>query len=62
VPFTATLDGNGRPSEFKTDGSGIDPGLSLDFTFRDYGANQNISKPTGTIVNAPSTVYNLFNG
>jgi hypothetical protein len=62
VPFTATLDDNGRPSEFKTDGSGIDPGLSLDITFSDYGANQNISKPTGTIVEAPSIVYTMFNG
>jgi hypothetical protein len=61
VPFTATLDGNGRPSEFKTDGSGIDPGLSLDITFSDYGATQNISKPTGTIVDAPSTLYDIFN-
>jgi hypothetical protein len=62
VPFTATLDSNGRPSELKTDGSGIDPGLSLDITFSDYGANQNISKPTGTIVEAPSIVYTMFNG
>ncbi|MCW2642840.1 MAG: hypothetical protein JWP76_5146 [Dactylosporangium sp.] len=62
VPFTATLDGNGRPSELKTDGSGIDPGLSLDITFSDYGAHQNISKPTGTIADAPSTVYSILNG
>jgi hypothetical protein len=27
VPFTATLDSSGRLTEFKIDGSGIDPGF-----------------------------------
>jgi hypothetical protein len=62
VPFTATLDSSGRLTEFKIDGSGIDPGLSMDMTFSDYGSAQNISKPTGTIVAAPSTVYDILNG
>jgi hypothetical protein len=62
VPFTATLDSNGRLTEFKIDGSSIDPGLSVDMTFSDYGATQNITKPTGTIVAAPSTVYAILNG
>jgi hypothetical protein len=62
VPFTAALDSSGRLTEFKIDASGIDPGLSVDMTFSDYGASQNISKPAGTIVAAPSTVYAILNG
>jgi hypothetical protein len=62
VPFTATVDGSGRLTEFATDGAGIDPGLTVDVTFSDYGASQNISKPTGTIVPAPSAVYDILNG
>jgi hypothetical protein len=62
IPFTATLDSTGQLTEFKTDGSGIDPGLSVDMTFSDYATTQNISKPTGTIVAAPSTVYDILNG
>jgi hypothetical protein len=31
-------------------------------TFSDYGSAQNISKPTGTIVAAPSNVYDILNG
>ncbi|HEX6499801.1 MAG TPA: hypothetical protein VF054_12320 [Micromonosporaceae bacterium] len=61
VPFTATLDDQGRLTEFKIDGSGINDALSLDMTFSDFGAAQNISKPTGTITEAPSSVYNIFN-
>jgi hypothetical protein len=61
VPFTATLDGNARLTEFTTDGGGIDPGLSLDVTFSDYGTTQNITKPTGTIVSAPTAVYSFLN-
>lgn len=61
VPFTATLDDQGRLTEFKIDGSSIDPEASIDMTFSDYGADQNITKPTGTVKEAPSSVYDIFN-
>jgi hypothetical protein len=61
VPFTATLDGQGRLSDLKVDGTGIDPGLSIETTFSNFGGTATITKPAGAIP-APAGVYTILNG
>lgn len=61
VPFTATLDDQGRLVELKVDGASIDPALTVDVTFSDFGAIKPITKPVGAIP-APAAAYTFLNG
>jgi hypothetical protein len=61
VPFTAVLDGKGRMTDLKIDGSAINPGLGIEITFSDFGTAANIQKPdAGQIVEAPDSVIQMF--
>jgi hypothetical protein len=61
VPFTATLDTKGRLTEVKTDGTGIDPGLTITMTFTNFGSAVSITKPADAIP-APAGLYTVLNG
>ena len=61
VPFTATLDTKGRLTEIKSDGTGIDPALTVDMTFSNFGGAVSITKPAGATP-APASVYSMLNG
>lgn len=56
VPFTATLDSQGRLIDFKVDGTAIDPGVTIEVSFDNFGVPQSITKPTGAVP-APATIY-----
>lgn len=60
VPFTATLDDQGRLTSFKEDGATIDPALTVEITFTDFGAPMSITKPAGAI-EAPAAIYQFLN-
>ncbi|HKT05142.1 MAG TPA: hypothetical protein VJT31_36975 [Rugosimonospora sp.] len=60
VPFTATLDDQGHLTSFKEDGATIDPALTAEITFTDFGAPMSITKPAGA-VEAPAAVYQFLN-
>jgi hypothetical protein len=60
VPFTATVDAQGRLTELKVDASSIDPTLSMTVTFSNYGSATPVQKPAGTIVEAPQSVYDMY--
>ena len=60
VPFTATLDTKGRLTEIKTDGTGVDPALTIDMTFSNFGGAVSITKPAGATP-APAAVYGMLN-
>ncbi len=60
VPFTAAFDDKSRLVSLKVDGSAIDPSMTIEAAYRDYGVPVNITKPSGKIVEAPSTVYEVF--
>ena len=63
VPFTASVDDQGRLTSMKIDGSGIDPQLNVSMTFSDYGSPSNVTKPDASqIVEAPSAVQQMFAG
>ncbi|MGI5239616.1 hypothetical protein [Dactylosporangium sp. CA-139066] len=59
VPFTATVDDQGRLTALKLDGSAIDPGLTIDLVFSGFDAVKPITKPSGAI-NAPASLYAMF--
>jgi hypothetical protein len=59
VPFSATIDDKGRLTDFKTDGASIDPALTLEISFSNFGATKPIAKPTGAVP-APANVYKFF--
>jgi hypothetical protein len=61
LPFTATLDDQGRLTDFKVDLSSIDPSLSLETTYSDYGTPVTVTRPdAASVVEAPDSVYQLF--
>ncbi|MEV6927843.1 hypothetical protein AB0M46_25540 [Dactylosporangium sp. NPDC051485] len=61
VPFTAAVDEQGRLKTLKLDGTGIDPSISTEAEFTDFGAIQPITKPAGAYP-APASVYKMLNG
>jgi len=62
VPFTATVDDQGRLTELKIDLTTIDPSLAaLQTSYSDYGSTVSVAKPDpASVVEAPDSVYQLF--
>jgi hypothetical protein len=61
VPFTATLDSQNRLSDLKVDLSSIDPTLSLEVSYSDYGKPVTVTRPDqASVAEAPDSVYKLF--
>jgi hypothetical protein len=61
VPFTATLDDQGRLASLKVDGSGIEDGLTVSMTFSDYGAPVDITRPAASsVVEAPAAISQML--
>jgi len=59
VPFTATLDSQGRLTELAVTGSGE---LAADFQFTDFGSPDPVQAPPASdVVPAPDAVYQIFN-
>ncbi|GAA3207295.1 hypothetical protein ACFO1B_19400 [Dactylosporangium siamense] len=59
VPFTATVDGQGRLTAFAIDGASIDPELAMQLTFAGFGSVLPVTEPAGATP-APDSVYQLF--
>lgn len=60
VPFTATLDGQGRLTELKITGANQD--LNLDITFSNYGSPTPIAAPVAAdVLTAPDGLYQALN-
>jgi hypothetical protein len=59
MPFTATLDNQGRLTDFIVDASAVDKALGARFSFTNFGDAFPINKPRNT-VEAPPGVYALF--
>ena len=59
VPYTMTLDGQHRISEFNADASGFDPGLSADIKYSSWGADPNVKAPTSSVP-APDALYTVL--
>ena len=59
VPFTMTLDGQHRISEFNADASGFDPGLSADIKYSSWGADPNVKAPSPSVP-APDALYTVL--
>jgi hypothetical protein len=62
LPATITLDDQGRLSDVTVDMTSIDKSLKLELTYSGYGSPVTVNKPTGTIVEAPDTVQQIFAG
>jgi hypothetical protein len=63
VPFTATLDDQGRLLTFSVNGAKISKPLQFELVFSHYGAATAATQPTATnTVAASSSVYSLLNG
>jgi hypothetical protein len=61
IPFTATLDGQGRLSDLKLDLSSIGPGQELEVSYSDYGSPVTVTKPDPSqVAEAPDSVYQFF--
>ncbi len=60
MPFTATLDAQGRLTDFIVDGSAVDKALGARFMFSDFGVAFPIKPPVNGVVEAPPSIYNLF--
>jgi hypothetical protein len=61
VPFTATLDGQGRLSELKI--TGANEAFNLDITFSNYGSPTPIAAPAvADVLPAPDLLYQALNG
>jgi hypothetical protein len=63
VPFTATVDDQGRLATLKIDLSTVDPALSpVQTTYSDYGTTVTVTRPDpAQTTEAPDSVYQLFN-
>lgn len=59
VPYTLTIDGQHRISEFNADASGFDPGLSADIKYSSWGADPNIKAPSSPVP-APDALYTVL--
>lgn len=63
IPFTATLDDQGRLTDLNVDGSSIDPQLAIEVTLSDYGSATGISKPDASqVTEAPDSVLQFLKG
>jgi hypothetical protein len=61
VPFTATLDDQGRLSELKINGDSIGSGLSIDIAITNIGAASPITTPAASdVVPAPQAIYQIL--
>jgi hypothetical protein len=61
VPFTATLDDQGRMTHLKIDGSAIDPNLVVEATYSDFGKAADVTPPDSSqVVEAPDAVIKMF--
>ncbi|MFD0822971.1 hypothetical protein ACFQ0D_32665, partial [Micromonospora zhanjiangensis] len=63
VPFTATVDGQGRLTDLTVQMSTLQPGVGdLKTSYSDFGAPVSVNKPpAGQTTEAPSELLNLFN-
>ena len=63
IPFTATLDDQGRLTDLNVNGSSIDPALGIEITVSDYGSATGISKPDSSqVIEAPDSVLQFLKG
>lgn len=64
VPFTATMDGEGRLTELVVDMDAIAPGLGkMTTTYSDFGTTVTVKKPPASLVEeAPAEVLKAFGG
>jgi len=60
VPFTATVDAQGRLTRFTVDASTVNPELSYDIAFTGYGAPVTIAKPAKA-AEASAKLYAYYN-
>jgi hypothetical protein len=59
VPYTLTLDGQHRISEFIADASGFDPGLSANIKYGSWGVEPNVKAPSSSVP-APDALYTVL--
>jgi hypothetical protein len=63
VPFTATLDNQGRLSELKINGDSIDKGLTVDIAVANIGSPTAVTAPPAAdVVPAPAAIYQILGG
>jgi hypothetical protein len=63
VPFTATLDDQGRLSDLKINGDSIDSGLSVDIAVSNVGSPTAVTPPPAAdVVPAPAAIYQILGG
>ena len=61
VPFTATLDDQGRLSDLKINGDSIDTGLSVDIAVSNVGSPTAVTAPPAAeVVPAPAAIYQIL--
>ncbi|OLE22177.1 MAG: hypothetical protein AUG44_25480 [Actinobacteria bacterium 13_1_20CM_3_71_11] len=62
VPFTATVDSQGRLTEVKLDFPAVDPQIpAVTSTYSDYGTTVTVTKPDAAQVQeAPDSLYQIF--
>jgi hypothetical protein len=61
VPFTATLDDQGRLSDLKINGDSIDTGLSVDIAVSNVGSPTAVTPPPAAdVVPAPASIYQIL--
>ena len=61
VPFTATLDDQGRLSDLKINGDSIDSGLSVDIAISNVGSPTAVTPPPAAdVVPAPAAIYQIL--
>lgn len=61
VPFTATLDDQGRLSDLKINGDSIDSGLSVDIALSNVGSPTAVTPPPAAdVVPAPAAIYQIL--
>jgi hypothetical protein len=61
VPFTVTLDNQGRLKELKIDGDSIATGLSLDIGVSNVGSGKKVAAPPASqVIPAPSVIYQIL--
>jgi hypothetical protein len=63
VPFSASIDQEGRLLEVTIDGGSISPDLALNIRFSDYGTAARVTRPDDNqIVPTPAAVYRILAG
>jgi hypothetical protein len=63
IPFTATVNDQGRVTSFKATFPGADDGKDLDYTLTlaDFGTTKTVTKPTANVVEASTSFYKILN-